>query len=105
MAVRKKCAELHEDDTECLSSIPYNYTTLINLKDIIENDRELFQKRMPLGPTGKKPDMQAISKKLTRLNKIRNRLMHPVGATPPSEEDFFFVKEIQKEFNFAKWRK
>jgi hypothetical protein len=44
------------------------------------------------------------SKSLDRLTKIRNKVMHPIGAIPPNEEDFFFVREMQEKFDLTKWR-
>jgi hypothetical protein len=102
--VRLECVRKCEEDGECVSNLPYNYTTLINLKTIIEQNTTLFQSRLPLDASGKNPNMNAVSKGLTKLNKIRNRVMHPVGAAPPSEEDFFFVKEMQVKFDLTKWR-
>jgi hypothetical protein len=106
LSVRLDCVKRLEEDDECLNSIPYNYTTLINLKRIIEDNAGLFENRMPSNAAAKreKADIKLILRKLTKLNKIRDRMMHPVGATPPNEDDFFFVNGIKDEFDVAKWR-
>jgi hypothetical protein len=48
--------------------------------------------------------MITISRELIKLNKIRNRVMHPIGAVPPTEEDFSFVKKMQAKLDLTKWR-
>jgi hypothetical protein len=104
--VRKYCVERREEDNDFPGSHPYNFTTLGHLGQILmyKQNPELFKKRFPLGANKKTPEMQAISKDFEQLRKIRNRVMHPIGEKPPTEEDFFFVKEMQVKFDLAKWR-
>jgi hypothetical protein len=102
--VRLACVNLCETDADFSGNPPYSYTTLIHLKDIIEHNRTLFEHTLPVVPPSKKPDMKAVSSELAKLNKIRNKVMHPIGASPPTEEDFFFVNKMQATFDLTKWR-
>jgi hypothetical protein len=64
----------------------------------------LFKGRLPLTANNKQPDIQTLFKELSRLGKIRNKVMHPIGTVPPTEEEFFFVKEMQTKLDIIKWR-
>ena len=64
----------------------------------------IFDKHFPLGKNGKPQKREAVREDLERLTKIRNRAMHPIGTTLPTEEDFLFVKEMSERFQITKWR-
>ena len=104
--VRLECNTLRESDKEFDGNPPYSYTTLNNLKEIIvsEKNSAIFKKRLPLGANNKEPNMTVVKNELERLNKIRNRVMHPTRATPPTEDDFFFVKDMKGKYDLSKWR-
>ena len=102
--VRVCTTQKREEDTEFADDPPYSYTTLIDLKVIIEDNQPLFEPRLPLLANDKKAKLPVILKDLTRLNTIRNKVMHPVRAAPPTEEEFFFVTEMQARFELTKWR-
>ncbi|HZL79279.1 MAG TPA: hypothetical protein VFC17_10550 [Candidatus Limnocylindrales bacterium] len=104
--VRQYCVELREKDEDSVGNLPYSFTTFGHLQKILqfEENPALIKNRLPLGANDKAPNMRVIIKQLMRLTKIRNRVMHPIGATPPTEEDFFFVKQMQANFELTKWR-
>jgi hypothetical protein len=102
--VRLECVALREGDSEFDDNPAYSYTTLGQLGKIIEHNKDILKHRLPLGANGKTPNMEVISKDFSRLTKIRNRVMHPIGATPPTEEEFTFVKQMQAKFDLTKWR-
>ncbi len=80
LAVREECATRSERDREFLGHPAYDYITLGELKSILQTNSKLFKTRLPLDPTGKEPNMESVSKSLDRLTKIRNKVMHPIGA-------------------------
>lgn len=105
VGVRQYCVELREKDSVFVGNPPYSYTTLGQLADILKtkDNQSLFKSRLPLGSNSKAPNMNVIFRELERLTKIRNRVMHPIGAAP-TEEEFFFVKRMQAKFDVAQWR-
>jgi hypothetical protein len=104
--VRLECAKLREQDTEFDDNqrIPYTYTTFGNLRKILESDRNLFEQHVPLHAIGNPPDFEEFEMALGKLNKIRNRVMHPVTHYPPTEDDFHFVNEMRTKLEYNNWR-
>jgi hypothetical protein len=92
--IRKKCHERREEDEEPCDS-PFQYTTLIELSQIIKKHWNLFQTKLPQAYSSDGP---AIAKDLTRLNWIRNAVMHPVKRRRWSEEDFQFASKLRTAF-------
>jgi hypothetical protein len=48
--------------------------------------------------------MEGLKVELAKLLKIRNKVMHPIGTVPPTEEEFFIVRELHEKFALTKWR-
>jgi hypothetical protein len=92
--IRKKCQERREEDEEPCDS-PFQYTTLIELSQIIKKNWSLFQTKLPKGYSA---DGAIIAKDLTRLNRIRNAVMHPVKRRRWSEGDFQFASKLRTAF-------
>jgi hypothetical protein len=88
--IRVACAQRRELDDEPLSEI-FAYTTFIELFEIIEKNWKMFSVLLP-------PRYQAQRKSLerdfSRLNRIRNAVMHPVKEREWDEEDFVFTRTI-----------
>ena len=104
--VRLKCVQAREEDCEFVDG-PFSYTTFINLREIIKVNWSLFEKRLPLEITngnGKNSNKEKFLGDLMRLNPIRNKVMHPVRGEPPTEEDYEFLKELQRLLVLSKWR-
>jgi hypothetical protein len=97
--IRVKCAEDHERDAEPAAE-PYCYTTLVHLKDVFEKRWDLFSKLLPPGPSS---DRKRFLSGLTKLNQIRNRVMHPSKGITPQEDDFRFVHEFLSFIDVATW--
>jgi hypothetical protein len=105
LAVRKSCATRKEEDKNP-SDDPYVYTTLIELKAIIEgtiggkSNWNVFSKRLPKGAQ----DKQQILDNLDRLNSIRNRIMHPVRPDEPlGETEYRLVSQIRNTLVSSPW--
>jgi hypothetical protein len=92
--IRAECAAALERDPEPAAE-PYCYTTLVHLKEIFEKRWDLFSKLLPSGPAS---DRKRFLSGLTRLNLIRNRVMHASKGVVPNEDDFRFLREF---LNFA----
>jgi hypothetical protein len=104
--VREECVTKWEKDMEFVDYPPYSYTTLGQLRIILQckENTALFKARLPLSANGNEPNMELMLKDLEKLTKIRNKVMHPIGAAPPTEEEFFFVREMQAKLELTKWR-
>ena len=90
-SVRVKCQERREKDQDdpCKA---FCYSDLLDLDTI-------FQKQWPLLKElirAYTADRKQLSKDLMRLNRIRNKIMHPVRGQVPDEEDFDFVHEFRR---------
>jgi len=90
-SVRVKCQERREKDQDDPCE-PFCYSDLLDLDTI-------FQKRWSLLKDlirDYSADRKKLSKDLRRLNRIRNKIMHPVRGQVPDEEDFDFVHEFRR---------
>jgi len=97
--VRRRCAERRESDGDVVAHA-YSFTSISDLKDILEKKKALFQPRLPKSVV----NMKLLFSELTRLNGIRNQVMHPVRKKPPTEDDFAFVREMHKKLDVSLWR-
>ena len=95
---RKKCAEIQQEDESPVDDL-FVYTTLIQLKGIIEKKWKLFEPIIPSNYSNKKPE---LLKDMLRLNRIRNRVMHPVKNNKWEEVDFAFVRGLSLVFEGGK---
>jgi hypothetical protein len=89
-SIRKSCVTAREGDDEPVAD-PFAYTNFIHLKDILDDHWGLFRDVLP--------ELRASNRKqlfanLGRLNKIRNRVMHPVKGGDVRDTDFLFVREF-----------
>jgi hypothetical protein len=98
--IRSECAQTRERDPE-FADDPYNYCTFIHLTEVVDKNWILFQGCLPADLVA---DKKTLLTDLRRLNAIRNRVMHPVRSTPPSEDDFEFVREMRKKLHESCWR-
>lgn len=98
-SIRAECAATRERDPEPAAE-PYCYTTLIHVKEIIDRRWGLFSKLVAKGPASKKAEFLAW---LTRINHIRNRVMHAAKGMPPDENDFRVLKEFITFADFGNW--
>jgi hypothetical protein len=94
VSIRKKCQERREGDEEpCDSAL--QYTTLIELSQIIRDNWTLFQ---PLLPKEYQSNRKILTTDFARLNWIRNAVMHPVKRRRWSENDFQFAAKLHAAF-------
>jgi hypothetical protein len=87
--IRKACAQAREDDTDPVEDV-FAYTTLIHLAKIIDHHWKLFSVRLP--PRFAQ-DKKKLAHEFTRLNCLRNAVMHPVKARSWGRDDFAFVRD------------
>jgi hypothetical protein len=88
--IRKECAGAREMDAEPAEH-PFNYTTFIQLKEIFDKRWELLSADLS---SGVRSDKRRFLSGLDQLNRVRNRVMHPVRRSPPTENDFAFLGEF-----------
>jgi len=98
--IRKECRNAQEGDLEPVED-PFCYTNFIHLKQIIDKHWGKFVGVLPNDLARNKPDLLS---RLSRLNQIRNRVMHPVKQRAPSEDDFAFVHECAAFLRLSEWR-
>ena len=89
-SVRKSCVQVREDDPEPATDI-FAYTTFINLSEIIERNWSLFISQLPQSRVSNR---KMLLSDFSRLNQIRNAVMHPVKSKRWDQSDFFFVQEF-----------
>ncbi len=91
--VRISCSESRERDQSFFGDA-YNYTTFIQLWDIIDHNWPLLSPRFPPTLT---TDKKRLRENLTKLNTIRNKVMHPTRLDAITEEDFEFARNLCAE--------
>jgi hypothetical protein len=94
VSIRKHCQDRREDDTEPCKSA-FQYTTLIDLAEIIRKNWAVFR---PVLPKKDADNQREVARDLDRLNIIRNTVMHPVKRRRWTDDDFEFVREIRLAF-------
>lgn len=94
LRIRKACAERREEDPARLDH--YCYCDFIHLKEILDKQWGVLSKSLPKNQSSNKG--QFLSR-LTRLNEIRNCVMHPVRGAVPTEHDFEFVRDFHRAFD------
>jgi hypothetical protein len=96
-ATRKSCQIKREEDSNPLDD-PYHYTTIIDLKSIIDKNWLIFAAALPKPLASNKQD---LLQKLLGLNEVRNRVMHPVKPIMAYEDDYKFVRKLLATFSSA----
>ena len=92
--VRLKCQERREKDFDDPCE-PFCYSDLLDLAAILEDGWAILKSLFPAYES----DRKRLSKDLQRLNRIRNKVMHPVRGAVPSEDDFDFVHVLRRNFS------
>jgi len=91
--IRADCAALREKDPEPAED-PYCYTHLISLREILDKKWAILSRYLPEDFRDKKKDLQ---ERLLRLNRIRNAVMHPVRKAVLTEDEFEFVRDLERD--------
>jgi hypothetical protein len=98
--VRVDCVNRRERDTG-RADHPYCYTDFIHLKQIINDDWPLFSNHLPKDEA---KDKRALMKAMVDANAIRNKVMHPVRGSVPSDDDFKFIVQLRTRLKKSEWR-
>lgn len=91
--IRADCAATLERDMEPADH-PYCYTTLINLREVLDKQWSVLGPQLPKRLQSDKRD---FLDRLKRLNGIRNAVMHPVRNDRFTDEDFEFVRQLERD--------
>jgi hypothetical protein len=91
--VRIKCQERRERDPDEPCD-PICYTDLLDLAAILEGEWSLLKNLFPDYTANRKQPL----KDLRQLNRLRNKVMHPVRGLAPEEQDFDFVRGLKRSF-------
>lgn len=91
--IRADCAATRERDPEPAKDA-YGYTTLLNLREILDKQWGVLSPHLPKSIQS---DKKAFLDRLKRLNGIRNAVMHPVRNDDFSDDDFEFVRVLERQ--------
>ena len=90
-SVRLRCQERREKDTDEPCQV-FCYSDLLDLDSVLQDQWLLLNNLFPEYRANRKE----LSKDLRKLNRIRNKIMHPVRGWVPDETDFDFVRRLQR---------
>jgi hypothetical protein len=91
--IRAECAALREKDPEPAEDA-FCYTHLVNIREILDKRWPVLSKYMPKHLLNGKKD---LLERLLRLNRVRNAVMHPVRNAVLSEDEFEFVRDLERD--------
>jgi hypothetical protein len=91
--VRIKCQERREEDQDEPCD-PFCYSDLLDLAAILEDQWSLLKNLFPEYAANRRQ----LLKDLRQFNRLRNKVMHPVRGLVPDEQDFDFVRGLQRSF-------
>jgi hypothetical protein len=89
--IRASCASTLEEDPKPASH-PYCCTDFIHLKEILDKQWPVFSRVLPRTLVADKKQLLAD---LTKLNRIRNSVMHPIKDADLTSEAFGFVRAFR----------
>ncbi|MEK7281121.1 MAG: tetratricopeptide repeat protein, partial [Chloroflexota bacterium] len=92
LAIRQKCAQRREEDPRRRDY--YNYTDLIDLKDIVDKNWKPFELDFQR-VKGQIKSKREFLDNLVKLNEIRKIVMHPVRGAP-TEDDFELARKMRE---------
>ncbi|MCK9418441.1 MAG: hypothetical protein M0R70_03565 [Nitrospirae bacterium] len=98
--IRKQCISKREEDVVPMDN-PYNYTTFIDLFDIMDQNWSLFTQVLPQVLAANK---RHLKEDFRKLNYLRNCIMHPVRGAVLGKEELDFVTCLRNKFMQEKWR-
>ncbi len=91
--VRIKCQERREQDPDEPCD-PFCYSDLLDFAAIFKDQWSLLKDLFPHYAANRKQ----LLKDLRQLNRLRNKVMHPVRGLVPDEQDFDFIRGLQRSF-------
>jgi len=97
--IRQRCHKRREEDDEPTTD-PFCYITFINLKDIFDKQWIIFAELLPKDLS---KDKKGFLRKLVKVNRIRNLVMHPSKGYDFKPKDFDFIYEFHAAINKDKW--
>ncbi len=97
--IRQACHTIREADPEPAAE-PFSYTTFIQLSKIIDKQWAIFSKVLPMQVVN---DKKALLSDLSKLNRIRNGVMHPIKGIDLTEEDFELVRKFRDALELSRW--
>lgn len=88
--IRKDCASAREEDLEPLEE-EFQYWTISHMTSILESRWAIFSKILPGRMVA---DKKGFLSALKKMNRIRNRVMHPIRGYVPTQDDFKHLEDI-----------
>lgn len=93
VVIQQECERRRKIDTDPAGHAS-SYLSILNLRDVASQQWTTAQ---PYLPSFSKGDLLA---RLTRLNRIRRIVMHPLNGRTPTEDDFEFVRALKRLLRF-----
>lgn len=97
--VRKTCAGMREEDPEPAEE-SFCYTNFLHLQEILDKQWNLFSQALPKDLVH---DKKEFLDHFTKLNQIRNFVVHPVKGLRLTESDFAFVRSFYERVKLDRW--
>ena len=88
--IRKTCSSTQEEDPDPADE-KYEYWTISHMASILEYRWAIFSKVLPKSITS---DKKSFLSKLKQLNRLRNRIMHPIKGYEPTRDDLSLLEEV-----------
>ncbi len=95
--IRMSCASMRENDPTGANYEPFTYTNFMDLKKIIQTNRNKHQVEFPFLNGLSKAEYDDFLKDIEKLNSVRNTVMHPVRVQFPSDDQLRFVEDLHKK--------
>lgn len=92
LEIRKACSATKEEDPEPAEDAS-NYWTISHMASILESRWGIFSKVLPPSMAA---DKKLLKQKLERINRLRNRIMHPIKSYELMEDDFSLLEDVWK---------
>ena len=88
--IRKDCVSAREEDLEPLEE-EFQYWTISHMTSILESRWAIFSKILPGRMVA---DKKGFLSTLKKMNRVRNRIMHPIRGYVPTQDDFKLLEDI-----------
>jgi len=99
-SIKQECQQRHQRDRNPADH-PYSYTSFLQLRDIIDSNWNTFQGYLP---EAESLDRRALMRALSAANAVRNKVMHPVRESMPSNEEFLSVLGLSVRLARQNWK-
>jgi hypothetical protein len=91
LKIRQACSNQQDEDPEPAEK--WSYWTISHMVSILEDQWSIFSKVLPKSLT---VDRKVVFSSLTGLNRLRNRIMHPIKGYVLQQDDFQLIDNVYR---------